>query len=205
MFKAISIVPIFASFLAALAYQTEHEQSRTAATPVQLVAAHAATVVNPLAIRASFDADTQWSDVFEVLESEVANPEARERLGALVGELQALAYQGEAGVDGFNAVLELTMEEFWILTEEVGSLSHAERDLVFDVLMAAIVNFPMAEGTTQWVVTETRVGEKCKTPSTATCMDAKPKQTCIKKKEQKKQKDGTYVDTGKVKCETGSV
>lgn len=220
MFKAISIVPIFASFVGALAYQTEPEQPRAAATAVLQVAVQVADAGERLiaelgttsfkiyessSVYVQADADTQWSDVFEVLEAEVANPDARERLGVLIGELESLAYAGDAGVDGFNAVLELTMEEFWVLNEEDGLLSYAERDLVFDVLMDAITNFPMAEGTTKWVVTETLVGQKCKTPSTATCKDGQPKQTCIKKKEQKKQKDGTYVDTGTVKCESGTV
>lgn len=203
MLKAISIVPICASFLGAFAYQTDSAQPGAATAAVQQVAAQAALASEPLLI--AIDDGTQWSDVFEVLETEVASSSAREALGALIGELEDLAYAGEEGVDEFNTVLELTIDEFWNLTEVDGSLSYGERDLVFDVLMSAIANFDMAEGTTRWVETETLEGQKCKTPATATCQAAKPKQTCIKKKEQKKQKDGTYVDSGKVKCESGTI
>lgn len=210
MLKAISIVPIFASFIGVFAYRTEPEQPSAAATAVQHVAAQVAEAGEPLIVESGsasskIDDGTQWSDVFEVLESQVADPGAREQLGQLIGELETLANAGDAGVDEFNAVLELTMEEFWLLTEEEGSLGYDERDLVFDALMAAIVNFPMANETTRWVTTETLVGQKCKTRLTAECEASTPKRTCIKKKEQKRQKDGTYVDTGKVRCESGSL
>ncbi|MCC6408246.1 MAG: hypothetical protein IT453_13870 [Planctomycetes bacterium] len=205
MLKAISIVPIFASFLAALAYQTEHEQPRSAATPVQLVAAHAVAVVNPLAIRASAAADTQWSDVYEVLESEVADPDARERLGVLIGKLETLAYAGDAGVADFNALLEATIDEFWILTEEDGLLSYGERDLVFDVLMDAIASFPMADDTVIWEKDAATLSKaKCKNKTECDVADD-DKRTCTRMREMKRQPDGTYKETGKFRCESGSL
>lgn len=205
MLKVMSIAPIFASLIGAFAYQTEPELPRAAATAVQLLTTQAAEANQLLNTRASAAADTQWSDVYEVLESEVANPDARERLGALIVELETQAYAGDAGVADFNAALEATLDEFWVLTEEDALLSYAERDLVFDVLMAAIVDFPMVEETTRWVTTETLVGQKCKNRLKAECESSDAKRTCIKKKEQKKQTDGTYKDTGKVRCESGAV
>lgn len=234
MLKAISIAPIFASFIGALAYRTEPEQPCAGATAVQHVAVQAAEADEPLIVElgtASFEidefdsADSQvvalggraldtrvssddgatWSDVYEVIEGQVADPSARDRLGLLTSDLESLAYEGDGGVADFNAMLEFTMEEFWVLAEEEGSLSYGERDLVFDVLMAAIVNFPMAEGTTKWETTETLTGQKCVNRTKAECgPDDDPKRTCIKKKEMKRQKDGTYVATGKVRCESGS-
>lgn len=205
MLNLFSIAPVFASLIGAFAFHIEPEQPRAALTGVQHVAVQSAEKGAPLVNRASIDADTQWSDVYEVLETDVANPEARERLGALVSELETLAYAGEAGVDGFNSVLDLTMEEFWILTEEVGALTYAERDLVFDVLMDAITNFPMAEETIKWERDAATLSKaKCKNKTECEVSDD-DKRTCTRLKEMKKQPDGTYAETGKFRCETGSL
>lgn len=204
MLKVMSIAPIFASLIGAFAYQTEPELPRAAATAVQLLTTQAAEANQLLSTRASAAADTQWSDVYEVLESEVANPDARERLGALIVELETQAYAGDAGVADFNAALEATLDEFWVLTEEDALLSYAERDLVFDVLMDAIVSFPMVEDTIIWEKDAATLSKaKCKNKTE--CEVAEDHRTCTRLREMKKQADGTYKETGKFRCESGSL
>lgn len=204
MLKVISIVPIFASLIGAFASRTEPELPVAGATAVQLVTPQAAEANQSLNTRASAAVDTQWSDVYEVLESEVANAEARERLGVLVGELETQAYAGDAGVADFNAALDATMDEFWVLTEEDGLLSYAERDLAFDVLMDAIVSFPMAVETGVWV-NDAATLSKASCKNKTECEVDADHRTCTRQREEKKQKDGTYAETGRFRCISGSL